>query len=314
MVQPLLIALISVLFLAALVDHLLQERSIQNWRAATLKARRSLNELEFAAAARRSNEWFLELFDAIYGRGFFSLRRFVRSLIATTLFVILLAYPLGFFDLISYHERLLLGEVTFNPLSSLAKTLLVLFVVNLLADYVSLQETRIVMRFSYGGGLLRISFLFLFDLLVTFSIFVVIAMIFDRLVFGVPSSLIPHFFDIWALFLAVIKDVFTGDILSIVREVDFGKQNKEIGEEFDLRIFVNIYRPFIFSTFMTSILWFLFVGSALSIKSISRLSPFLSLFLLTLSRSPKPARAAAGILTVPLLVALIVAFLVERTT
>ncbi|MEO3427988.1 hypothetical protein AAFN88_03970 [Pelagibius sp. CAU 1746] len=255
----LVMTLLLILFLAFAVDFLLTEEEVSKWRKATKELRGRFRELDVFAATEASNQWFLGLFKAIYGARFFSRRRLVASFLSTLLAMVLVAYVLQIFAEPGFHILL----------RGMASGMVVLTVINLIADFLSLQETFWIMRWSQGRGFLGILFLSLLDLLLTTLIY--------ALTVGVIFSFAESHGDIFE------------PLLDLLGEPDFTPVDDLMG----IGGFLVILGV---STYVTSFLWICFVGSAFLLRILQLASPALQRLISIIGASERPAFAVAGFL------------------
>ena len=167
-------SIVLLMALAALIDHLMNERAVMEWRKTTYALRRELDTLDVEQATRASNEWFRGLFDAVYDKRPWSWRRAGRSCISSLLALALIVLALGWQETLFGQIIDILNtnlEIEILIISVLFLTDLVLIFVpilsNLVADYVSLQETRLVMRWSSRGSASKLMLWSLVDLMLT---------------------------------------------------------------------------------------------------------------------------------------------------
>ncbi len=255
----LVMTLLLILFAAFVVDFLLTEEEVKKWRAATREFRSRFKELDVFAATEASNVWFLGLFKAIYGERFFSRRRLAASAISTLLAMVLVAYVLEIFAEPGFHILL----------RGIASGMVSLLVINLVADYLSLQETFWIMKWSQGRGFLVILFLSLLDLVLTTLIYVLTVGV--VVVFAETNS---HLFE---------------PLLDLLGEPDFSPID-------DLRGIGGFLMILGFSTYVTSFLWICFVGSAFAVRILQVVSPALQRLIGIIGTSERPAFAVAGFL------------------
>lgn len=269
-------AIVALMAMATIADFLMTRQEVRKWRAATASARRSLKHLDVTAATLTSNEWFLGLFDAIYHNRFWSLRRFARSCISSLFAVLMISLAFGWE-----------GTSIANAISSgkyLEEVLLTVIGVNLTADYISLQETRLVMVFSQRCKLRGLIWWAVFDFFVTGVIFIIIF----PLIFMIYQGMI----------LGNLVDAYS-NILWIL-QVTLTDKSKAL--------------PLFLSTYFTSALWIGFVASALGIRALSRISRPISIGFRIISESEAPARATAGFLCVGLVLIYFVAYVADIIT
>ena len=256
--ETLIGGLAVLLLMASVIDYLLTDSAIAHLRESSRLAERKLIALNSRELAIAANKLFLNVFDAIYGPGFLSWRRFWRSCFLSVMFVVFSTFVIGI-------ENTLIGQFNFQYAYApvfVAVTTTMLLSVNLLADFISLQETRLVMGRAQSDRLSLIAAWVLVDLIVTTLIYVGVAQILLRL---------------WILLLA----------------------GESVGPEYDWFFTAEGGLPFFVSTFGTSILWFVFVLFVVVITTLKQSSKVLALVFSRIGDSAAPARAVAGIITIP---------------
>ncbi len=157
-------------------DHLLNsEVALRQWRYNSKGWAIALRHENWPKILNNSSLQFCNLFDAVYGWKWFSLKRVIRSLISSlfAVFVILI--------IIGPENSMLFSEIILDiPVDKEGRTeydvplyfrLISLFVLNFSLDYVSLLETRWVMGLCRLGGR-PIWSLFLVDILLTVSLYI----------------------------------------------------------------------------------------------------------------------------------------------
>lgn len=147
---------------------------------------------------KRDSTWsesFCMLFDTLFGRRHLSLKRLVRSAIASVVAVItlyiLFAHVLG-----------VLGTRTFDSMSPV-QALLTLLLVNVLADYLALIETRILLDyFKTAQGFATQALLLFFDLLLKSAIAIALIVLSGLLLTGkFPRPIeVAALFSVYSIF------------------------------------------------------------------------------------------------------------------
>lgn len=255
----LVMTLLLILFLAFVVDFLLTEEEVKKWRVATREFRNRFRELDVFAATEASNLWFLGLFTAIYGERFFSRRRLVASALSTLLAMVLVAYIFQIFGIDGFH-------VLYRGLLS---GLLVATIINFVADYLSLQETYWIMKLSQKRRFLGIFLLSILDLVLTTVIYLVTVVAIGALLISYEDQLKL--------------------ILEFLGEPRFDLVDENVG----FGIFFGVLGA---STYVTSLLWICFVGSAIAVRLLQMASPALQRLISLIGASERPAFAIAGFL------------------
>ncbi len=253
----LVMSLLLILFLAGVVDFLLTEKEILKWRRGTREFRARFSKLDIFAATEASNQWFLGLFKAVYGEGFFSRRRIVASALSTILAMVLVAYIFEIVDMPGFH--VLYG--------SILSAMLILTPINFVADFLSLQETFWVLKKSQGRKFLGIFFLTIVD-------FVLTSLIYMGTVFVIGYILIQ---SEWLLDLSEF----------VLGEPRFDLVDQDTG----VGMFFGILAA---STFVTSLLWIGFVTSSIGVRLLQVLSPALQKIIRLIGTSERPALAVGG--------------------
>ncbi len=232
---------------AAVSDRDRSKRTFNVWRplehlAADPSRRQGRNE-----AAARAHGLFLKLFDRVYGRHLWSAHRLGASIVSTSVGLVVIVIAVG-------PDETVLGDAiqtlwslrsvpddppgglgirfTTSSIFSILGPTIVVFVltpVNYVADFVSLAETRFVLRCGEGRGLGAIVALVVVDLVLT-------GMIFLLLVTGADY------------FLA--EEEGARSFLGVVTTVEIGL-------------------PFFLTTFVTSFGWVLFACCAIAIYLMS---------------------------------------------
>lgn len=250
----LLVAFVWLMAMATLIDLVIGSEAVRAWRANTRALEQRLDEMDVLSATRAASRHFRDLFDAIYHPAFWSGQRFVRSCISSAFAVgMVIAGTHWMFGDLSVINQEIIWRYPFYILAFL--------LINLIADYFSLQETRWILSLNRAGYLWLTFVLFVVDLVLTTLIFMAVAYPVWFILIGVGS-----FFE--------HPSGFVFHLISIAVKLLF------------------------LSTFFTSALWFLYVFVAMFIRALSRLSPFLRLVLGTIGESPMPARASAGFIAV----------------
>ena len=142
--------------------------------------------------------WFIEAFDRIFGDRHLTLRCFLRSCVASIMAVFVMTIMWAVFDPTSWQEYLSAenGKSGIYVIFFLALTL------NLVPDYISLLETRFILRRVAHAGIERLIVLLILDIIITGAIFgcgVAITILITEVVTGesfylVSLSLVPILF------------------------------------------------------------------------------------------------------------------------
>ena len=202
--ETLLWGLVCLFGVAALADKVMTEEAVLAWRARTRELRGRVEQIDVDAATAAANEWFVDLFDAIYDARFWSLRRFGRSALSSLLALTVVTLLLGW-------EETALGSLVEERRWVILVLLgFLVILINLIGDYFSLQETRWVLGKSQrSSGTLSLIGWLVFDTLATAVIFVGVIVLFgsiliimDIVILGIAPR--RYFSDIVELLGAVI--------------------------------------------------------------------------------------------------------------
>lgn len=261
------LGILSIVFISALVvDWLLTDKDLITQLAINGQQNNKSNELQFESIALSTSKLFCRIFDSVYGNRTWSWKRFYRSAILSCLFVLFSVVIVGIEE--TFIGIYVLGnKVNFTDAIFLC-TLLLSF--NTIIDFVSLQETRLVLGWvnsSKDGKLNHVAVLIVVDLVLTSFIFIFLMVIFLIILYVVMGQ--PSRID------ATIKIVL--DNLFLKSE----------------------FLPFFISTFGTSIVWFAFVVFTFLAKILSN-NPLFAQILKAISETTSPARVVAVIFTIPL--------------
>ena len=271
-----LVACLAILLVAAsLVDRVLSDESVDKMRRSSRHAADMLSASNWNRKILSSNALFLDVFDAVYGPNFWSWLRLRRSCILSVTFVVFFVWFIG-------PDNTILGWAGFlasdgeSPWMVAVQMAALLTLVNLVADFVSLQETRWVMERTRSQGVQALSAWVIVDVFLTVLIFVSVANL----------LLVPLSFS-------------GGEGVTLI----------DVGWFFSAS---SGGLPFFMSTFGTSILWLGFVASAVAIMVIQQSSDTLARVLNTIGSSSAPARTVAGIIACPTIVILTVYEVIRR--
>jgi hypothetical protein len=248
----------AIVAFSSLLDWLISKEEEDRQKLKIIQWWSKLDEFSFEKAVKTSNIYFNNLFNFIFGKKAISWRCFIISSLLSLLSVVLIAVIfilLGQFDEGQFwyqDERLLL----LIPIS---------LILNIWVDYISLIETRYILRWS---ALFETRYLLLFlvaDLLVTASLYIV------------PLILILYFqhSELSISFISAAKEV--------LRDIFYPPN----GSEPHLQICV-------YSTFTTSILFFSYLVSTLVCKFIGLSRTRLMIFLEKLESSNHLFKAFGG--------------------
>lgn len=247
---PTVIAAITVVYgIGSLIDYMLRDQGIKQWQKTARLWWEQLGSVRWSKMISWCSTEFINLFDAIYGHEWLSLKRFIRSIASTSIAVTAIATAVG------YKSTWIFGKAIYSP----DYTLLSMMIVNYLADYISLQETRWIMGLARDQNFAVLTGLFLLDIILTSLIFLLSWHLF---------LLIPEFrwnvSDVYERFLHFSWSIQDGTGV------------------------------FFWGTFFTSALWFAFVVIASSLKVAEVSSEFMRVLLGLLSASQRPGRLVAS--------------------
>ena len=250
------------------VDWVLKEKNV-----ATVHAHfNSTGHISVEELLLSITNWFCSIFDALYGTKTWSLRRLWRSAVLSVLFVVFSILLIGI-------HNTYLAEMAGRGAYGDVLTVSIFFTfVNIIVDFVSLQETRwVIEKVRRAKVGYNVAFWVCVDLVLT-----------------------------TAIYLAGFGLVFTLVGLAM------GEDPALIGELILAGTFVKVFfaadqaMPFFVSTFATSIVWYIFVFCVLLAIIASRRSRWFALFLLALKKTENPAGVAVGILVGSILAGLFV--------
>lgn len=136
-----------------------------------------LGEYTFSEIARSASGKISRVYDAIYGKKYFSLRCVLFSCISSVLAMVLSYTILVVF--FPQYENFSIYDLA----NSFPKNLVyVLFVVTLIADYFSIIETRIILKILGRFNILKIAIISLVDLLISGLIYILVLLFFINIV------------------------------------------------------------------------------------------------------------------------------------
>lgn len=236
---------------------------------------------------------FQLFFDRIYGPRMFSWRRILTSFASTVigLAVILIAIgPSRTLFGISF-EILFLEDSNFKNeefIFILPFAVIGLFLLNIIPDFVSLAETRLILKLGENKRVGGVLILTLVDLLLTTLIFFLVPF----LILVLLASVLMWAFESETL-IEIINVLYNEVLLLPVISLD----------NITLMLFSpGSLLPFFLTTFITSLFWLLFVSCFFTILIVSRITPVLSRFLVQVSKSDQPALTFSTLANVFLLV------------
>ena len=301
---------------AFLLDYVLKSPAGEVWKNKTKEWWVKLEEIEFDRAIKDANFWFLEFFDLIYDYRFWSIKRVVRSCISTILavvFVIILTgwentifsywinfirFDVAFIEIQGHIKSLIMGDIgwssfwgrvsSLSDLQILFSIVILLSLVNLIPDFISLQETRWIMLLSVRRQQSRLYILFSLDIILTTFVFYAWFLLFivplANLLWGASMSYIMSHFSDMRSFLQYCSAMFS----------------------FSLSGFL----PFLISTYFTSFFWIMFVIFVVIVRGLAKFSRFTRILLYNIAVSERPAMTTAGFALVGLGLGVGISFLI----
>lgn len=285
-VISLIIVVISISLIAVWLDQFVLRGGMATWRHDVTLVWLEMNEGSQETLTSNANKIFCDLFDDLYGKSFFSFKRFLSSFVSTTLSLILFTFIIGYYqtiwpslvEMIAYALRVASISVTdritdwsealeiqyFSVFNLFILAAAIPVALNYIPDFISLMETRFVLSISRGRRSLAILMLIILDLLATTLIFMA----------G----------------LAVLVGIFDG--------IDATVQ-LFLNEPFWLITMIldpGLGLPFFLTTFVTSFLWIMFAVVFVIIRVFHRYVPGTNYFLFTVAVSNHPILIVSSIL------------------
>lgn len=254
---------ISILLIGWVIDLVSRNKAVKAWQDQTASWWITLSDINWNKITNESNGIFNNLFDAIYGKYFFSWNRVFRSAISSIL-------AISITQLIVGTEKTGLDiESIFSDFQYSLFIFLVYFSINLVADYVSLLETRWVLGKACDSRFIRILLLMILDLILTSVIFFLVTCLVAQTLEVIGGN------SFWRIVIT------PKEFISFLGWDEFG-----------------IYFT---STFFTSILWFLFVSYVVFIKAIQQCSSLAMKILEKINETGKPAQLISGFISMIIL-------------
>jgi len=229
---------------AAWIDRAITRDNADRLRASTRRIYAGLKSRENRLVAD-VHHLYCEFFDRVYGSRTWSLQRFVVSVLSTTIAFVSIVVAIG-------PAETILGdiwEMGLDPVASnkgrwgfagvLGVYVLLVFVGNIVPDFFSLSETRMVLRWAEGKGPLGVGVLAVVDVLLTTVIFLMIPTI------GI------------ALMMLLGGPEVAGYLIGDVRRL----------------LSHRVFLPFLLTTYVTSALWVLFMATFAVIRFVARFRP-----------------------------------------
>jgi len=246
----------------SLFDQFLKEENVARIRTQILHWWEQLKSIDNRSVIKGSNSFFVDLFDQIYGRRHFSIKAIVRSCIFS-----ITALVIAFIVCILLEPSILSQSMEEGTDKIVEGAIsggygywfyLILFVGNLFADYISLIETRLILRLTSRSRIIYFFPLICADLFLSLLCYLFIGVgvdmaiiVFSPMVFAgdidIPSrGFLISFLDIFSYYFIG----FTIGIAEALRSI----------------YLIKLHSPFIYSTFFTSILFYFFFLFSLLVR------------------------------------------------
>lgn len=261
-----LTSLFVMMFILALsMDRLFFQKGLESWREKLGELWKSISAGNLDGALSKLNVLICELFDYVYGKEHYSEKRLGRSIVSSLVGMFIFAYLFEIQDI--YIEFMSAVSVAAPQRdTSLFVVIIILssmgpIFFNLIPDYFSLVETRIVLQYARGKGIVGVLLLILVDIVFTVVIFLIGVLIY---------LLFINFISLMGSHLVVGRQALTIETFQVIL-------NSEIG------------KVFLLTTFMTSFFWILFVLTFFTVIVLNRYVKFTFYLIDQLSRSEKPA-------------------------
>ncbi len=217
---------------SAVFDHILKEDTVARVRTQIFYWLEQLKNIDNRKVIKGSNSHFVDFFNKLYGKRHFSVKTFVRSCIFSTTGLIL---SLVVISLLGKNVPYVLGLEDEKGIM----VVMTIFSLNLFADYISLIETRIILRIASRSRLLNLIPLLCVDFFLTFTIYYIIAIGFGSMIYS-------------TYFYSGYRNMFSLDeVLKVL---------------FNYFFLIDNGSPYLYSTFFTSVLFYLFILSSLLIR------------------------------------------------
>ena len=245
----------TISILGILSDRFILGSRMEEWRNGVHELWVKLNTPGAKHLIQDANQLYCGLFDGIYGRRSFSWRRLWASSLSSIISLAVVTLILGYKNTAMY-------DTPFFAVRVFLSTVL-LPLLNLIPDFFSLIETRLVLRWSKGKRLLMISLLLILDLVLTSSIFLGVLLFLGPLVDFVSTG----YWDWFSM----------DELLSLLTEV-------------------SGVLPFFLTTFVTSLFWWLFVLTFGVIWIFHRMTPLANFVYREIGQSSKPVLICSAFL------------------
>lgn len=240
----------SVLVIAvtgSVIDNIIGRTGLEEWRRSVLTLWARMSEDDPGKLTGDLHVAIVQFFDWVYGPKMWSRRRLIRSAVSSYVGLAASVLILGF--------------------SGNADTLFWFFVagsiLNLFPDFISLAETRWILRHAKEASPVKVTALVVLDLIAT----------------------------------TVIFGVFVTVTLTSIFVVYLFQPDPPVLEALNL---VGLW-PFLLTTYVTSFFWILFVGLFVSVRLARRMTSLTDVFLYHFTQTKRPASAISAILIVMLI-------------
>lgn len=258
----------------AFFDKILREEDVKKVKDAIINMWVKVEEFNYSQALRKSHSYFIQLFDNVYGTRGLSWKCFLRSFISTTL---VLALTIPFYvpgDLSAMHTDII-------------QVIIALCFMNLIIDYVSLLQSRYILRASVSAKLPLLTILLMIDLILTYLIFLI------------PSA-------------GILSIYLTGHDYMTVKEVSqvYWVMLSSLWNPFER--LDSTFGPFLISTFFTSAFFYLFLVTTSFIKLFNVIKLPTAKFIYWLGSLKNPLTTIAGAIAALILVIKGIMMLFER--
>ena len=254
---------------ASIIDWIMADTAVSRLRRSEDRVQRHLTALGDGKAVVSANRLLCEVFDAVYGGEFWSWQRVRRSCFLSVMAYLFVFLLVGIENSVWGIDEDPFFAFFFGSRSGFFFGMMLVFMpINLVADFLSLQETRWVMERARGSQVWGVATWATLDLVFTTLIYLVI------LALSLVGSVA---FDDW-------------DFLGVDWPETFGI------------LFTPFALPFFLSTFATSALWFGFVLLVVVAGAGRRGSRTVAKVLDVIADSKAPARAVAWVISAPIVV------------
>ncbi len=269
-----LIFLLLSSFLAAIADHFILSPRLKPFHQGLETLWTTFNDSNAKDLTFIYNSLFCDLFDLVYGEKMFSRRRLITSTISSISAYFILFSLTYYITVYAYSGDLASADMTSLSIGHIFSGLFSIAVLNLIPDFISLAETRLVLRWSKNCGLLGMSFFIVIDIIFTFVVF---------FVFGVVAT----------LFFIVDGSGYLGMSVDKIPDMLIGLD----GGDLNIIFFVSLA-----TTFFTSFFWICFVVLFILTRVAYRFFPFTKFLYEQIAQSGKPITAVAGFFNIIFLI------------